>query len=319
MVVVEQSWQALLDSIKQVSGGGIIYVIGANDSGKSTLCHYLAENLSQSHSSAYIDCDPGQSLIGPPTTIGLKIPFHSLEPPPRSYLYFVGSTTPRGHMLQTLVGIKKLAELAQSLGTHWIILDSSGFVLDPVAREFQFRVIDLIQPQFLIVLKQPDNDLRWTASYRHHPTIRLFQLAPSSAVVPRSPTARKDYRDQKFKRYFEMATLQDIALKGISFHGRVPDLRDPARHRFLLVAYCDANNLVLALGIIQSIDLRNKKMQVYAPRFDPSQIRFLQFGSICLDLQGKQIFPRPIHDFIEPANQHLSSKSAHPTNTMGNV
>lgn len=303
MLVIEQTWQAILDQIRQESQGGIIYVIGANDTGKSTLCHYLAENLAQSHLSAYIDCDPGQSLIGPPTTIGLEIPFHPKNALPSIYLYFVGSTTPRGHLLQTLVGIKKLTEHAQSLGAHWIILDSSGFVLDPVAREFQFRVIDVLQPRFLIVLKHPDSDLRWTHSYKHHPTIRLFQLVPSRAIIPRNPTMRREYRNLKFKSYFATATLHDILLKGISFHGRVPNLKDPSRYRSLLLACCDANNFVIALGIIQSIDLINKKIQIYAPRFEQDQIRFLQFGSIYLSLEGEQIVPQRNQKLTDPADQ----------------
>ncbi len=311
MLMVEQSWQLLLDKIGQETRGGIIYVIGANDSGKSTLCHFLAGHLSETHPIAYIDCDPGQSLIGPPTTIGLKFPFQPGDSSGNTYLYFVGSTTPRGHLLQTLVGIKKLTELAQSLGSHWIILDSSGFVLDPVAREFQFRVIDVVRPQFLIVLRQPSDELRWVNGFKHHPAIRLFTLIPSSAVVPRTPTIRKDYRELKFKRYFETATLQDLQLKGISFHGRVPDLRNPSHHRSLLVACCNANNFVIVLGIIQSIDLLNKRIQIYAPPFDSNHVMFLQFGSIYLNREGQQIFPWRIQASIETASQQTSIQNAH--------
>lgn len=311
MLVVEQSWQLLLNKIRQEARGGIIYVIGANDSGKSTLCHYLAGHLSQNHPVAYINCDPGQSLIGPPTTIGLKIPFHPGDNSGNTYLYFVGSTTPRGHLLQTLVGIKKLTELAQSLGSHWIILDSSGFVLEPVAREFQFRVIDVLHPKFLIVLRHPNDELRWVYSYKSHPAIRLLVLPPSSAVIPRTPTTRKDYRELKFKSYFETAILQDIQLKGVSFHGRVPDLKNPSRHRFLLVACCDANNFVVSLGIIQSIDLLNKKIQIYAPPFDPDRVMFMQFGSIYLNREGQQIFPWRIQASIEITSQQTSFQSSH--------
>jgi len=308
-LIVEPSWQTLLDKIREEPQAGIIYVVGANDSGKSTLCHFLATHLSEIHPTAYIDCDPGQSLVGPPTTIGLKIPFHSSNSPSKTYLYFVGSTTPRGHLLQTLVGIKKLTELAQTLGSHWIILDSSGFVLDPVAREFQFRVIDLVQPRFLIVLKKSDDDLRWVHGFKNHPVVRLLYPTPSTAIVPRTPIMRKNYREQKFKLYFEAATLMDIPLKGISFHGRIPNLRDPARHRFLLVACCDANNLVVALAIIESIDLPNKMIRVYAPKFDLNQIMFIQFGSIYLNLEGQQIFPWRIQTLLDPADQSPNTKS----------
>jgi polynucleotide 5'-hydroxyl-kinase GRC3/NOL9 len=49
----------------------LIYVIGGIDSGKTILCRFLAERLSVKHKTAYINCDPGQSVIGPPASLGM--------------------------------------------------------------------------------------------------------------------------------------------------------------------------------------------------------------------------------------------------------
>ncbi len=295
MRVSDERWSPLLYTIKQ-KPGGIIYVIGSNDSGKSTLCNWLAENLSKECRTAYIDCDPGQSLIGPPTTVGLQLLFVSEGMKHEPYYYFVGSTTPRGYLLQTLVGIKKLAEKAVSLGAQWIILDSSGFVLDPVAREFQFRVIDLLQPNYLITLFRPEEDFRWVNNFVRHPKISLCPLPISSSVVPRTPADRRAYREEKFKKYFEAAESQELILKGIGFHGRIPNLRNPARYRQLLVALCDADDLLITLGIIEQVDLANNKIQLYAPKFDATKIVFVQFGSLYLNSEGQQLNCQPYYE-----------------------
>ncbi len=117
MIVSDKNWQLLVNKMEKETAGGIIYIIGSNDSGKSTLCRFLGENLSKDFRTAYVDCDPGQSLIGPPTTIGLEPLFPSDNEKPNPYFYFVGSTTPRGHLLQSLAGIKKLSDKAVTIGS----------------------------------------------------------------------------------------------------------------------------------------------------------------------------------------------------------
>jgi polynucleotide 5'-hydroxyl-kinase GRC3/NOL9 len=295
MINIEENWHLLLKRIKQETSLKIIYVIGSNDSGKTTFCRFLAENLAQNFSTVYIDGDPGQSLMGPPTTIGLEQFAQPGDEKPKQHLYFVGSTTPRGHLLQTLVGIKKLTEKAIILGAQRIVVDSCGFVLDQVAREFQFRVIDLIRPHYLIVLHRPDENFRWVSNFKRHPGINLYRLPISPSVIPRTPTERRDYREQKFKTYFESAEPQQLILRGIGFHGRIPDLRNPEKYRHILVALCDAENYVISLGIVQEINLASKNIQIYAPQFDQTKVVFINFGSIYLNTEGQQIIP---YDFV---------------------
>ncbi|MBN1350537.1 AAA family ATPase [candidate division KSB1 bacterium] len=289
MINIEEPWQHLLNKISHEDTPLIVYVIGSNDSGKTTFCKYLAENLSKNFQIAYIDCDPGQSLIGPPTTVGLDLFPQSETENHLQCLYFVGSTTPRGHLLQTITGMKKLTEKAVSLGAQRIILDSCGFVLEQVAREFQFRVIDLIQPDFLIAIHSPDEDFRWVSNFRKHPGIHLYRLPISSSVIARTPPERRQYREVKFKDYFENAVSQELILRGIGFHGKIPDLRNPEMYRNVLVGLCDAENFLISLGIVQEINLAGRKIQIYAPRADLSKVVFIHFGSIYLNSEGQQI------------------------------
>jgi polynucleotide 5'-hydroxyl-kinase GRC3/NOL9 len=280
---VDEKWQQLLIKLNQGVGRRVIYVIGSNDSGKSTFCKFIIDNLSKDFRAAYIDCDPGQSTIGLPTTIGLTIPFLTGENEQTNYQYFIGSTTPRGHLLPTLTGMKKLTEKAIRCGAQRIILDSCGFILDKPARVFQFHAIDLLQPDYLIIFQRSYEYLWWTNDFKRNPRIRLYRFPVSPAVNPRTPEERRSYREEKFKNHFKFAAQQKFCWRGIGFHGRIPDLRDAEKYRNLLIALCDAENFVITLGIVHEIDLANKILDLYSPQFNHTKVAFIHFGSIYLD------------------------------------
>ena len=65
-------------------------VLGGTDSGKTTFCQYLLGRLKSQFLTAYIDCDPGQSVIGPPTTVGLNVYPKNTDNKQFAYLRFVG-------------------------------------------------------------------------------------------------------------------------------------------------------------------------------------------------------------------------------------
>ena len=63
-ITISPSWVKLLDKLNKDKG--IVMVIGASDTGKSTLVSYLARELySKGNNVCIIDGDVGQSIIGP--------------------------------------------------------------------------------------------------------------------------------------------------------------------------------------------------------------------------------------------------------------
>lgn len=290
MIDLAEKWKSLLHSLSDEAMRKVIYVMGVSDSGKTTFCQFLHDNLAQHFRTAYIDCDPGQSIIGPPTTIGLKLSFQSGQNEKTVYLHFIGATTPRGHLLPTLTGIKKLTEKAIHLGAQRIILDSSGFVADKLGQEFQFHTIDLLQPHHLVILQRSNEISRWARSFERNPAIKLQRLPVSPSVVPRTQEERKAYREQRFKNYFSMAEPRELGWRGMSFHGRFLDFHNPEAWQNVVMALGDAENLVLALGIVQEIDLANKIIRFHSPKFDQAKATFIHFGSIYLNIEGQQLF-----------------------------
>ena len=43
-------------------------------------------------------------------------------------IYFVGSTSPKGHMLPMVIGAMKLVEQARAAGADLIVVDTTGFI-----------------------------------------------------------------------------------------------------------------------------------------------------------------------------------------------
>jgi Predicted GTPase or GTP-binding protein len=116
---IPQEWQR----IDPASLKGTVMVIGRSDTGKTTLARYLYHQLcGHCGKVGFLDCDVGQSTLGLPTTMTLTLSATDEEPgfPPQgeAFSYFIGSTSPRGHMLPTVVGARKLQAKAQEMGAE---------------------------------------------------------------------------------------------------------------------------------------------------------------------------------------------------------
>src|ERR1051326_8456023 len=90
---------------RTVERAGTTIVLGAIDSGKTSFCVTCANvAVRYGRTVAYVDTDIGQSVVGPPAVIGLRFisSVDDLEPERLARadaVYFVGSTSPKGHLL----------------------------------------------------------------------------------------------------------------------------------------------------------------------------------------------------------------------------
>ncbi len=277
---MERAWEELASVVRDAPGERLVYVVGAGNRGKTTFCRSLTRSLSSVARVAYIDCDPGQSSIGPPTTIGMQEMKGPGEPGGEPTRYFVGSTSPRGHLLPCLSGTRKLVEKARKLGFEVLVLDSSGFVLPEAAREFQFHVIDLLQPGFLVAFQRENEMEGLLAGFAGHPGISIRRMPVSSEVRARGMTQRREYRQRMFGDYFKGSRLQEVSMEGRGIHGAVPAPGGYDVHDGLLAAACDREGFALSLGIVKSCDLRLKALSVLAPPFDHEAAVSIRFGSL---------------------------------------
>ncbi len=281
-VFVHPDWHELVSGLAGL-GEAVVYVLGAVDTGKSTLCRFLVEELSRVKVSAYLDCDTGQSTIGPPGTVGLALYEKGGREPFRTALRFVGSTSPSGHFIQEMAGAARLLQLARENGASFVIIDSPGWISGIVAGEFHIRMIDVLDPGLLLAIPREDELDPVLANFTGRPGMRVRTLAPSLSVRTRSRSFRTGYRSRRFRDYFSAAASWELPLEGIGFHGRVPATFREEVWRGLLVGLCDREMLVIALGIVESLDIIRGVIRFRAPLDDLGGISSVQVGSVYLD------------------------------------
>ena len=107
-----------------------IIFIGGSDTGKTTLlkdiCRFL---LTIEISPGIVDCDVGQSFVGPPSTISfVKIKNRVFEffPFPDRF-YFTGAITPGANIVGFLTGIEKMRGVIERERGK-ILIDTTGYI-----------------------------------------------------------------------------------------------------------------------------------------------------------------------------------------------
>ncbi len=283
-----EQWFNLVDILKKEKG--IAIIIGATDTGKSTLAKFLITNLcKQGLKVALVDSDIGQSFLGPPTTIGLSL-FKSdpnweivLSTPE---IFFVGSTTPEGHFPIHLKGVKMMVDKALNYRSDLILVDTTGFVLGDGGRELKRRKIDLIFPQFILALQRSDEIEPILELYNGNPGIKIFRLPLSNQARTRSPEERKAYRTNKFQAYFKQASIQELKLENIQIEGEVLDpfgepipLEWAFKINGLLIGLKNKRDETLGLGIIRNYFEERKTLRILTPLTDLREITTIHFSS----------------------------------------
>jgi len=133
-------------------------VLGAPDTGKSTLSRYLIYRaMAVGQQVAFVDLDLGQSHLGPPASLGL-----GLFPPRRpgddplfpEGLYFIGQTSPVAAVLEVAVGCRVLADQARRQGVGRVVVNTSGFVQGPGALRLKKAEVELLTPTLILALER---------------------------------------------------------------------------------------------------------------------------------------------------------------------
>jgi len=288
-ILAPKKWFDVLDVLQEEKGVAII--LGATDTGKSTLAKFLIFNLCQRGVKvALVDADIGQSFLGPPTTIGFAV-FKSdpdwevvLSPPE---IFFVGSTTPEGYFPIHLKGVKRMLDKAPSYGAEVIIVDTTGFILGEAGKELKRRKIDLLSPRFIMALQKSDEIEHVLDLYQENPLFKIYRLPLSEKVSPRSMEERRINRTNKFRDYFKNSVIQELGIEEIQIEGEVLDpTGDPIpldwslRINGLLIGLKDSNDETLALGVTRNYFEEKRVVRILTPLRDIQGVKTIQLCSL---------------------------------------
>jgi polynucleotide 5'-hydroxyl-kinase GRC3/NOL9 len=289
-ILVPKEWYNVLNVLEKEKGVAIL--LGATDTGKSTLAKFLITHLYQGGVKvALVDADIGQSSLGPPTTIGLAL----FDSPPNwernllPEIFFVGSNTPEGHILIHLNGAKRMVEKAISYGAEVILVDTTGFILGESGKELKRKKIDLLSPQFLLALQRSGEVENILMLFRDNPIYKIHRLPISEQARSRSYEERRTYRMKKFQEYFMGSDVKELAIDGIQLEGKVLDSNGfsiPLEGALwiigLLLGLKDLNDDTLALGVIENYVEERRLLRVSTPLQSIEKVKTIQLGSLRL-------------------------------------
>jgi polynucleotide 5'-hydroxyl-kinase GRC3/NOL9 len=279
-LIVPAQWTHLNDEDVR----GTVMVIGASDTGKSTLACYLFQELGRRGLwAAYLDTDVGQSCLGLPTTLNLALavqPGDDRFPPGGPQVsYFVGSTTPRGHMLPAVVGAYRLQQKALALGAQAIVVDTTGLVdTAQGGKALKQWKIELLAPRVVIGLQRGRElePILWPL--RRDARVQSLELPVSPHAVERSREARIGHRRERLARYFEPARPRLVSLKQFAVYD-VERLAVGA-----LLAFQDAEGFGLDLGVVEEVDRPGGSLIARTPLESLARVSSLRFGTTRWDM-----------------------------------
>ena len=156
-IIPGPEWKELTEELLKNRGTAII--LGASDAGKSTLAKYLIkELLSRRVKVSLVDSDIGQSSLGLPGTISMKI-FNKPEEmkifkPDR--IFFTGVFNPAKRVSAMIEGTRRMVDISKARGVKTILVDTTGLISGEIGVALKIGKIRALKPGQIIALQRYD-------------------------------------------------------------------------------------------------------------------------------------------------------------------
>lgn len=270
---------------------GICLILGASDTGKTTLTMSLAKRLACRQPIGIVDADIGQSHIGPPTTVGWTVvdkPEADFSKLTADGISFVGHVTPVGHLLQLTAAIVQGVQQVSKV-TELIIIDTPGLIKGPAAAALWWNVQRILNPDLLLAVQRYD-ELSDILTGLPVACCQLEHVKAPQQVPVKSPTERQRYRQSQFREYFRDCCLYNIDLNEVAIQTARYLSREDMLSR--IVGLRNEKSTDVAIGVVEDwplIDRQDSKAiaVIRAPQIDIRQIRCLILGDITIDIAGQ--------------------------------
>src|SRR5438552_2421575 len=287
---IPPSWRNAADALRRSRGFAVI--LGDVDSGKSTLCAYLA-NICLDHEvqTCIIDGDVGQADIGPPTTTSSStVSKHILSlqelRPERSY--FIGDTSPSSvpdKLVQSIAHLKD--EL--STGSETTILNTDGWLREDEAIEHKLQLLNSLQPNLVLGLSL-DHELDHILDLQQCPTLRL---EASSFARTRTREERKKTREEGYRRFLQNPKHLDLRLNTIKLRtfnkSRQQKIVQDSTYKGTLAGLLDEQGMLLSIGRI--VRIQNGILSVTTTTGEKPRI--VELGAVILSSRFDEVGYEP--------------------------
>jgi polynucleotide 5'-kinase involved in rRNA processing len=269
----------LLDDL--VRRRGVVMLVGAPDTGKSTLARrLLTAALAAGKTAAYVDADIDQTTTGPPACVGLKVirdqaDLEALHEP--DALQFVGSIGADPVVLQQVVATATLVEAARD-AADLVVVDTTGAISGIVGQTLKYHKMEVCRPEVVVALQRGAELEPLVGLLRRFFSADVEIAAVDRRLQPASPEDRMAHRTKAFAAAFA-EPLHRWRVRNTVFAPTVPAGLDLVRLHGVLVGLQDGTGTCLGLGALEHDD---GVLRVVTNAGDG--MRGLRLGSLRIDL-----------------------------------
>lgn len=274
-----------------IASKGTIVLLGGIDTGKTSFGLSVAEAArAQGIPVGYVDADVGQSTIGPPTCVGLKLcqgldRVDAQSVAVADELAFVGSTSPEGHLLPQVASTARLVDHARAAGCELIIVDTSALISGVYAELLKYYKMDLIRPSSVVGFQRGmELDPILGVVSRFFP-VDLAVLRVETEVVERSAEERLSAREERLASYFQ-PPLSRWRVKTTVFMPALPPETDLAKLDGLVVGLEDGTGTCKGIGLLE-YDKDEDVLRMVSTLTEGA--KGLRLGSIRITSEGKML------------------------------
>lgn len=267
----------------------VIMVIGASDSGKTTLVWSVAKFLSGHFVTAIADLDMGQSRIGPPTTIGWAI----MEPDIEDWadlnvrdFYFTGTVTPLGSLLPALTGARVITERALN-SAEKVIIDTTGLISEPAGRVLKHHKIDILRPDLILAVELSNELSPILDPLRFNRMPEIVRVPVPAGIRIKTQPKRSEYRFERMMDYLKGAEEISLDKDRIGMRYTRTPLRFKSEFLNRIISLRNWSNQDIAIGVIKG--LTEKYIKVLTPLRDAKEISSLIIGRTVIDIENRTL------------------------------
>ena len=241
---------------QEIASGGVSMLIGGLDTGKTTLAKQAIKHaLAEGSQPVLVDADVGNSTIGPPACVGLKVvenrdDLERLEEP--DALHFVGTISSARLVLQQVVATAAMTERARSLGDT-VIIDTTAIASGVAGETLKYHKTELCRPDRIIALQRGEEMEPVVGMLRRFLGVEVITAPTDSALMPLSPDERAAKRAKAFAQSLA-PPLTRWKVRPTVFAPTLPVGLNLERLDNVLVGIQDSTGSCLGLGVLEHED-----------------------------------------------------------------
>jgi polynucleotide 5'-kinase involved in rRNA processing len=247
--MAEHSFDALA---KNIAASGVTMLIGGLDTGKTTVAlDAVRLALASGRRPVLVDADVGNSTIGPPACVGMKV-FRSPDDLDRidqpDSLHFVGTITPSRLVLQHVVATAVMVERARQEG-DLVIIDTTAVAAGVAGETLKYHKTELCRPDKVIALQRGEEMEPVVGMLRRFLGVEVITAPTDPSLIPLSPDGRARKRAEGFASAL-ISPLERWKVRPTVFAPTLPVGLNLGRLEGVLVGVQDANGSCLGLGLL---------------------------------------------------------------------